>query len=62
MYNLDITNLENHPFINIQIVNGRCLLSAYTNDKTLKKVCYINKKELGLLIQALQAVDQYFLK
>lgn len=37
MYNLDITNLENCPFINIQIINGRCLLSAYTNDKTLKK-------------------------
>lgn len=54
-YSLDITS-KNNPFINIEVENDRVLLGAYECGKIARKLFFINKEELELLIKGLMAV------
>ena len=51
-YSLDITS-KNKPFINIEVENDRVLLGAYEDGKIERKLFFINKEQLGLLIDGL---------
>ena len=55
-YSLDITS-KNKPFINIEVENDRVLLSAYEGGKIARKLFFINKEQLELLINGLMAVN-----
>ena len=55
-YSLDITS-KNKPFINIEVENNRILLGAYENGKVARKLFYINKEQLELLIKGLTAAN-----
>ena len=55
-YSLDITS-KNNPFINIEVENDRVLLSAYEGGKIARKLFFINKEQLELLINGLMAVN-----
>lgn len=55
-YSLDITS-KNNPFINIEVENDRVLLGAYECGKIARKLFFINKEELELLIKGLMAVN-----
>ena len=55
-YSLDITS-KNKPFINIEVENDRVLLSAYAGGKIARKLFFINKEQLELLINGLMAVN-----
>lgn len=55
-YSLDITS-KNKPFINIEVENDRVLLGAYECGKITKKLFFINKEQLELLINGLMAVN-----
>lgn len=55
-YSLDII-LKNKPFINIEIEDDRVLLGAYEDGKIARKLFYINKEQLELLIKGLIAVN-----
>lgn len=55
-YSLDITS-KNKPFINIEVENDRVLLGAYENGKIVRKLFFINKEQLELLIDGLKAVN-----
>ena len=55
-YSLDITS-KNKPFINIEVENDRVLLGAYEDGKIERKLCFINKEQLGLLIDGLMAAN-----
>ena len=55
-YSLDITS-KNKPFINIEVENDRVLLGAYEGVKITKKLFFINKEQLELLINGLMAVN-----
>jgi hypothetical protein len=55
-YSLDITS-KNKPFINIEVENDRVLLSAYEGGKIARKLFFINKEQLKLLINGLMAVN-----
>lgn len=55
-YSLDITS-KNKPFINIEVENDRVLLSAYEGGKIARKLFFINKEQLELLIDGLMAVN-----
>lgn len=55
-YSLDITS-KNKPFINIEVENDRVLLGAYEGGKIARKLFYINKEQLELLINGLMAVN-----
>lgn len=55
-YSLDITS-KNKPFINIEVENDRVLLGAYESGKIERKLFFINKEQLGLLINGLMAVN-----
>lgn len=55
-YSLDIT-LKNNPFINIEVENDRVLLGAYEGGKIARKLFFINKEQLELLINGLMAVN-----
>lgn len=58
VYSLDIENRENHAFINIKVNEGdSVLISAYEGGKIARKLFYINKRELGMLIKGLLAAD-----
>lgn len=54
-YSLDITS-KNKPFINIEVENDRVLLGAYEDGKIARKLFFINKEQLELLINGLMAV------
>lgn len=54
-YSLDITS-KNKPFINIEVENDRVLLGAYESGKIERKLFFINKEQLELLINGLMAV------
>lgn len=54
-YSLDITS-NNKPFINIEVENDRVLLGAYEDGKIARKLFFINKEQLELLINGLMAV------
>lgn len=53
-YSLDITSKKN-PFINIEVEDGRVLLGAYEDGKIARKLFFINKEQLELLIKGLMA-------
>ena len=55
-YNLDIT-LKDKPFINIEVEDDRVLLGAYEDGKIARKLFFINKEQLELLINGLMAVN-----
>lgn len=55
-YSLDIT-LENNPFINIEVENDSVLLGAYEDGNIARKLFFINKEQLELLIKGLIAVN-----
>ncbi len=55
-YSLDITS-KNNPFINIEVKDDRVLLGAYENGKIERKLFFINKEQLELLINGLMAVN-----
>lgn len=55
-YSLDITS-KNNPFINIEVENDRVLLGAYECGKIARKLFFINKEELELLIKGLMAAN-----
>ena len=55
-YSLDITS-KNNPFINIEVENDRVLLGAYESGKIARKLFFINKEQLELLINGLMAVN-----
>lgn len=55
-YSLDITS-KNKPFINIEVEDDRVLLGAYEDGKIARKLFFIDKKQLELLIDGLKAVN-----
>lgn len=55
-YSLDITSKEK-PFINIEVENDRVLLGSYECGKITRKLFFINKEQLELLINGLMAVN-----
>lgn len=55
-YSLNITS-KNKPFINIEVENDRVLLGAYEGGKIARKLFFINKEQLELLINGLMAVN-----
>ena len=55
-YSLDITS-KNKPFMNIEIGDDRVLLGAYEDGKIARKLFFINKEQLELLINGLTAVN-----
>lgn len=55
-YSLDITS-KNNPFINIEVENDSVLLGAYEDGKIARKLFFINKEQLELLINGLMAVN-----
>lgn len=55
-YSLDITS-KKIPFINIEVEDGRVLLGAYEDGKIARRLFFINKEQLKLLIDGLKAVN-----
>lgn len=55
-YSLDIT-LKDKPFINIEVEDDRVLLGAYEDGKIARRLFFINKEQLGLLIKGLKAAN-----
>ena len=55
-YSLDITS-KNKPFINIEVENDRVLLGAYEDGKIARKLFFINKEQLELLVNGLMDVN-----
>ena len=55
-YSLDITS-KNKPFINIEVENDRVLLGAYESGQIARKLFYIDKEQLELLIKGLMAAN-----
>ena len=55
-YSLDITSKKN-PFINIEVEDDRVLLGAYEGGKIERKLFFIDKEQLELLINGLMAAN-----
>ena len=55
-YSLDITS-KNSPFINIEVEDDSVLLGAYESGKVARRLFFINKQELELLIKGLIAAN-----
>lgn len=55
-YSLDITS-KDKPFINIEVEDDRVLLGAYENGKIARRLFFINKEQLELLIDGLRAAN-----
>ena len=55
-YSLDITS-KNKPFINIEVEDDRVLLGAYEDGKIARRLFFIDKEQLELLIDGLKAVN-----
>lgn len=53
-YSLDITSKKN-PFINIEVEDDRVLLGAYEDGKIARRLFFIDKEQLELLINGLMA-------
>lgn len=53
-YSLDILAKE-RPFVNIEVDKDRVLIGAYENGKIARKLFYMNKEQLELLINGLIA-------
>lgn len=54
-YSLDITS-KNKPFINIEVEDDRVLIGAYEGGKIARKLFFINREQLELLVNGLMAV------
>ena len=55
-YSLDITS-KNKPFMNIEVIDDRVLLGAYDGGNIERRLFFINKEQLGLLIDGLMAAN-----
>lgn len=55
-YSLDITS-KNKPFINIEVESDRVLLGAYESGQIARKLFFIDKEQLELLINGLMAAS-----
>ena len=55
-YSLDINNSK-RAFINIEVDNDQVLIGAYEDGKVTRKLFYLDKQELELLIKGLTAVN-----
>lgn len=55
-YSLDITS-KNKPFINIEVEDDRVLIGAYEGGKIARKLFFINREQLELLVNGLMAVN-----
>lgn len=55
-YSLDITSKKN-PFMNIEVIDDKVLLGAYEDGKIARRLFFINKEQLGLLIDGLMAAN-----
>lgn len=55
-YSLDITS-KNNQFKNIEVEDDRVLLGAYEGGKIARKLFFINKEQLELLIDGLMAAN-----
>lgn len=55
-YNLDIAS-KNKPFMNIEVIDDRVLLGAYESGQIARKLFYIDKEQLELLIKGLTAAN-----
>ena len=55
-YSLDITSKKN-PFMNIEVIDDRVLIGAYEDGKIERRLFFINKEQLGLLIDGLMATN-----
>lgn len=55
-YSLDITSKKN-PFINIEVIDDRVLIGAYEGGKIERRLFFIDKEQLELLINGLMAVN-----
>ena len=55
-YSLDITSKKN-PFMNIEVIDDRVLLGAYESGQIARKLFYIDKEQLELLIKGLMAAN-----
>ena len=55
-YSLDITS-KDKPFINIEVEDDRVLLGAYEDGKIARRLFFINKEQLELLIDGLRAAN-----
>lgn len=55
-YSLDITS-KNKPFMNIEVENDRVLLGAYESGQIARKLFFIDKEQLELLINGLMAAN-----
>ena len=55
-YSLDITS-KNKPFMNIEVIDDRVLLGAYESGQIARKLFYIDKEQLELLIKGLMAAN-----
>ena len=55
-YSLDITSKKN-PFMNIEVIDDRVIIGAYEDGKIERRLFFINKEQLGLLINGLMAVN-----
>ena len=55
-YSLDITS-KNKPFINIEVENDIVLIGAYEGGKIERRLFFIDKEQLVLLINGLMAVN-----
>ena len=55
-YSLDITS-KNKPFMNIEVIDDRVLLGAYESGQIARKLFYIDKEQLELLIKGLTAAN-----
>lgn len=58
-YSLDITS-KNKPFINIEVENNRILIGAYENGQVARRLFFIDKEQLELLIKGLMAANTLF--
>lgn len=54
-YSLDIFE-KTHPFVNIEVENDSVLLGAYESGKVARKLFYMDKTQLKLLVKGLQSV------
>lgn len=55
-FSLDISNSK-RAFINVEVEDDRVLIGAYESGKVTRKLFYLNKQELELLIKGLNAVN-----
>lgn len=55
-YSLDITS-KKKPFMNIEVIDDTVLLGAYEDGKIARRLFFINKEQLGLLIDGLMAAN-----